>query len=472
MKKIVKLLLKCILVSAPMWGMMIFLWQEREYYSNEDFGYTWWNQEFTQTTHQKYYRYLVLGDSSCNAAYMPEVISDSMVNLSIGGASTVEEYYVLEDYLANNEAPTDVFLSYHDSHFKYTEAYWDKIVPSHRFNMLQNLEILYNVAKYKDDSFSREGMLAEYLAAEFYFPSKYITALNNSIGENRFAKLELAYDKIELHGGRYTTLGKTEFETVQDRVYSEMPVKPLYNYYFTKTIELCVENNIAVHIVKPPLPDNTEMTAEYVEQVFYYYKYFVDSYPNVTFSWNTKIMDRKLFADEIHMNNDGALAFSTILKNEFKDIFPETRYTADMMLAVDDSIQQENIAGYLMHFIGDRDYTVLMYDGGNCVRQFRKQFTAPVGLRSYSMKEIDENAPNADNLYVLLAPDNEAIDFTIEDDGTSLVVKNDKLGDNRWALPNTTCISLFIIDNVNEQLVGIKNIQYNTTDKTFSNYVF
>ena len=84
MKKLVKLLLKCILVSAPMWGMMIFLWQGREYYSNEDFGYTWWNQEFTQTTHQKYYKYLVLGDSSCNAAYMPEVISDSMVNLSIG----------------------------------------------------------------------------------------------------------------------------------------------------------------------------------------------------------------------------------------------------------------------------------------------------------------------------------------------------------------------------------------------------
>ncbi len=455
----------------PIWTVSILLWVGKEYYSNEDFGYTWWNQEFTQTHHDKYYKYIVLGDSSCNAAYMPEVISSSMINLSIGGASTVEEYYVLEDYLAKNDAPTDVFLSYHDSHFKYTEAYWSKIVPSHRFNIRQNLEILYNAKRFDDESFNIDGALAEYVAGEIYFPSEYITSVQNAIGENRLQKIELAYDKIELHGGRYTTLGKMEFETVQDRVYSEMLVKPMYDYYFTRTIELCEDNDINVHIVKPPVPDNTQMTDEYIAQVIEYYNSFTVKFDNVTFNWDQPILDRGLFADEIHMNNDGALNFSTYIKTQFSDVFPETKYNSDMMLAVDDSIQQENNLGYLMHFIGDRDYTVLIYDNRNVIKQFKTQFTSPIDLKVTEVSEDKLSSNHYGKVYVGSNDINNEKDFSIKDEGGSFVVSVPGAGDSRWTIDDRAAISLFIIDNVNNSVVAIKNAEY-TTDKVFVEYTF
>ncbi len=451
--------------------MSLFFCLGREYYSNEDFGYTWWNQEFTQTHHDKYYKYVVLGDSSCNAAYMPEVISSSMINLSIGGASTVEEYYVLEDYLANNDAPTDVFLSYHDSHFKYTEAYWDKIVPAHRFSVRQNLEIIYNSMHFNDESFSREGAVAEYLAAECYFPSKYITPFMNSIGENRFQKIEMAYDKIELHGGRYTTLGKTEFVTAQDRVYSEMLVKPMYDYYFTKTIELCEDNDIHVHIVKPPVPDNSVMTDEYIAQVIEYYNSFTIRYDNVTFNWDQPIYDRVLFADEIHLNNDGALQFSTYIKTQFSDVFPDTKYNADMMAAVNDSIQQENILGYLMHFIGDRDYTVLIYDNKGVIKQFKRQFTTPIDLKVTPIDDTKLSMENDGKLYVGSNSANQEKDYSIREDNGSFVVSVPGTSDSRWTIDDRAGISLFIIDNVNNEVVAIKNAEY-TTGNDFLKYTF
>ncbi len=471
MKRFFKIIIKCILVTVPIWGMSLFLCLGKEYYSNEDFGYTWWNQELTQNHQEKHYKCVILGDSSCNSAYMPEVISDSIVNLSIGGCSTVEEYYVLEDYLANNKAPTDVFLSFHDSHFKYTEAYWDKIVPAHRFNLRQNLEIIYNSMRFDDESFKKKGAIAEYLAAECYFPSKYITSLQNSIGENRFQKLEMAYDKIELHGGRYTTLGKTEFVTAQDRVYSEMLVKPMYDYYFTKTIDLCTANNINVHIVKPPVPDNSVMTLDYQKQVIQYYNSFAERYDNVTFNWDIPIYDRALFADEIHLNNDGALAFSEYIKTQFKDIFSETRYTSDMMAAVNDSIQQENILEYLMRFVGDRDYTVLIYDNKDVIEQFRNLVTTPNELEVARISDTKLPEEQYNKMYVGSNFDNQQKEFEIREDNGSFLVSAPNAEENRWIIPDRAAISLCIIDNVNDEVVAIKNVEY-SSNNTFVNYTF
>ncbi len=454
-----------------MWGLSLFLCFGKNYYSNEDFGYTWWNQELTQNHQEKYYKCVILGDSSCNSAYMPEVISDSIVNLSIGGCSTVEEYYVLEDYLANNKAPTDVFLSFHDSHFKYTEAYWDKIVPAHRFNLRQNLEIIYNSMRFDDESFKKKGAIAEYLAAECYFPSKYITSLQNAVGENRRQKLEMAYDKAELHGGRYTTLGKAEFVTAQDREYSEMLVKPLYDYYFTKTIDLCTANNINVHIVKPPVPDNSVMTEDYQNQVIQYYNSFVERYDNVTFNWDIPIYNRALFADEIHLNNDGALAFSEYIKSQFKDVFPETRYTADMMSAVNDSIQQENIIEYLMRFIGDRDYTVLIYDNRDAIQQFSEQFIIPNELELTKIPDSELSSEQNEKMYVGSKLVNQQKDYNITEDNGSFLVSVPNAEDNRWTIPDRAAISLCIIDNLNNEVVTIKNVEY-SSENTFVGYTF
>lgn len=469
-----KLLLKCALVSVPIWGLSICLCLGKMHYSNEDFAYTFWNKIFTETKQDKDYKYIVIGDSSCNSAYMPEVISDSMVNLSIGGSSTVEGYYVLKDYLNNNALPTDVFLSYHDSHFKYTEAYWDKIVPAHRFSLLDNLEIINNARILEDDTglfYADFGSYADAVACQIYFPSKYITALLNSTEEDRYTTNLAAFEKVQLHKGRYTTIGNAQFVTTQYRPYTEFPVKPLYDYYFKKTVELCVENNIAVHIIKPPMPDNSQMTEEYINQVNEYYNYYVQNYPNVTFNWDEeqRMYTANDFADEIHLNNDGALRFSTYVKEEFADIFAdETKYTSSQMLGIDDSIAMENVPEDLFYFMGDRNYTILVYDQSGYINKFEEEYAEPNG---FTISQMDDNELNNhdNNIYYCKGNNVELENYEISDDEERIVITVDGK-ETSWVFNDEASISMLIIDNVNDEVVAIKNLQY-TEGYGFSRYL-
>ena len=479
---VIKLIIKCGLVSAPFWGLSLFLCFGKMYYSNEDFAYTFWNKQFTETKQDEYYKAVVIGDSSCNSAYMPEVISDSMVNLSVGGSSTVEGYYVLKDYLEHNDAPTDVFLSYHDSHFKYTEAYWDKIVPSHRFSFRDNLEIITNARDDDTGLFYHSGAYADLIATELYFPSEYIVSFTNwlkhssgidseDIQSNRGYETNIsAMEKIERHRGRYTTVGNAVFVTSQYRQYTEFPVKPLYESYFDRTIALCEQYGIEVHIVKPPLPDNTQMSDEYVQAVYDFYDKYVEKYDNVTFNWDEQIYGADYFADEIHLNNDGALRFSQYIKTEFADVFDdETTYTARQMLGIDDSLEMENMTADIFDFVGDRDYTILIYDNMDCIDEFTDEYLQGT---DYSLTEADDLGLTYNAGKVYYCNTDAASDFiSVKDDNERLVVSIPGEEDSSWRADGDFGVSIMLIDDVNEKVVGIKNVDY-SEEYGFSEYVY
>ncbi|SFO35323.1 hypothetical protein SAMN05216351_10745 [Pseudobutyrivibrio sp. JW11] len=479
--KVLELIIKCGLVSAPIWGLSLFLCYGKMYYSNEDFAYTFWNKQFTETKQDKYYKVVVIGDSSCNSAYMPEVISDSMINLSVGGSSTVEGYYVLKDYLAHNDAPTDVFLSYHDSHFRYTEAYWDKIVPAHRFSFMDNMELLTNAINDETGMFYHNGAYADLIATEVYFPSKYIVSLNNFLTQDKesddiqnvrgYETNVAAMDKVELHRGRYTTLGNEVFVTSQYRPYTEFPMHPLYESYFDKTIALCQKNGIAVHIVKPPLPDNSQMSDEYIEAVKVFYNRYVEKYDNVTFDWGQHIFTAEDFADEIHLNNDGALKFSEYIKTNYHDVFEDAEtYTPRQMLAIDDSIQMENMTADIFKFVGDRDYTVLLYDNMDCISEFEKSFIDGTPFKITQANDLGLT-DNAGKVYYCNTAGTEVDEIEIKDDDERLLVSMPGQSDSSWSVAPEYGISIMVIDNTNQKVVCIKNVTYDET-VGFSEYVY
>ena len=101
MKKIIKLVGKCLLVSFPLWALAFLLSRYQMYYVSPEMACLDLNKSITSTHQDKYYKAIVLGDSAANAAFMPEVISDSMINLSILGTGPIEGYYTLKEYLEN-----------------------------------------------------------------------------------------------------------------------------------------------------------------------------------------------------------------------------------------------------------------------------------------------------------------------------------------------------------------------------------
>ncbi|WP_155942229.1 hypothetical protein [Pseudobutyrivibrio ruminis] len=436
------------------------------YYSNIDFAYSFWNKDFAHAEKDKYYNVVIIGDSSSNSAYIPEILSDNTINLSVGGSSTVEGYLVLKDYLENNEAPTDVFLSYHDSHFKNTEAFWNMIVPSHRFKLMDNLEIVNRGRTDETDMFYHKNAISDLLLNQIYFPSKYITFFTNSIGQNRYEANVKGYDEAELHRGRVVGVGKTEFQTTQNRVYDDFLIEPMYGEYFEKTIKLCVDNNIAVHIVKPPLPGNTIMTDKYKKAVYDYYNQFITRYDNVSFDWIDKKYLNSKFADEIHLNNDGALVFTTTIKNRYVNLFNE-KYTKNQMLGVDDYLTTENAPQYLFQFMKNKNYTILLHDSVGQIDKFNMQFLKPNDIL---LKSMVDDSGISNNLYdASPSIHDDEIEYEIKDEGTSAMVTfNGKK--YRWNYL-AEGVSAFIIDNSNQQLVGIKDIAYVKDIDEFSDYI-
>ena len=50
-------------------------------------------------------RVLILGDSRAKASFMPDVLGEDVYNISLGGISPVESYYMLKEYLENHAGP-------------------------------------------------------------------------------------------------------------------------------------------------------------------------------------------------------------------------------------------------------------------------------------------------------------------------------------------------------------------------------
>ena len=139
--KISKLIFKCGLVTAPLWGFPIFCANNILAYAGSDYVGAIWINDFTQTEQTKYYSTLIIGDSTANSAYLPEVLSDDTVNLALAGSSPVDGYYTLENYLKNNKAPKDIFVSYMDYHLDDDAFTWDVSNFIHKYTYEQNEEI-------------------------------------------------------------------------------------------------------------------------------------------------------------------------------------------------------------------------------------------------------------------------------------------------------------------------------------------
>lgn len=471
MNKVIKLVLKCAAVSAPLWGLSVYFATQQDKYSNEEVAYLTWNKEVTTEKQDKYYSVVAIGDSACNACYMPEVMSDSMINLSVLGISTVEGYYILDEYLQNNEAPKDVFITYNDTHFHYMEMFWDEVVASHRFGLGTNLKIIKDAGNEVTEGRGYVGSIADAIAYQLYFPSKYMASFQKSFEEDRPAINAAAREKISLHNGRYTCIGNEEFITGVYRPYDGFYAKDVYANYLQKTIDLCQQKGINVHIVKAPLPDNSLMSEEYVNQINSFYQSYVDNNENVTYSWPEAMYSGADFQDEVHLNNDGSYRFSNTIRGMFADVFGPIEYTDEQMLAIDDMIAMEIEAEDLFYYAKDRDYTFLLYDGRDCIEDCSTLLATPNNMKITTMD--DQNLPSNYEALMYYCKDDKADSpsIKVEPNGNGVYVSVN--GQEPWMMDfnERAGIVAVIIDNQNKKIVAIKNIEYLGAEG-FARYIF
>lgn len=363
MKEKIIFILKCFLVMVPFIWIAVYSKNNLMAFADEEAPYYVWNKNFCNTTQEKEYKTVIIGDSVANAAYMPEVLSDATVNLALGGITPMESYFVMKEFLDNNKAPEDVFISFMDFHLVESDCFWTRTLFSHRFKVSENWEMIRKAKKYGEPTIATNTCYVDFIGYEFYLPSKYITSLSKASFNQRLEKNSSSYDTVNIHRGRY--IGRGTGEGGKDTVeYNDYVFSPLFEHYYRKLIELCLENNINVHIVKLPLPETASFTENYVSQFNTYYEQLKSDYPSIIVDWMDEGYDTTYFRDKQHMNIHGALKFSLALKQLYPEAFDED-FTYDQLFAINDSIKAEESVDGILEWEKLSPYDIEVHDTGD-----------------------------------------------------------------------------------------------------------
>lgn len=324
MKQVWKLTYKCFFVMLPLiifclfarFGLMLFADWEAPYYM--------WNRDFTHTHHETKYDVVILGDSVANGAYLPDSLSENTINLSLGGLTPVENYYTLYNWLENNEAPKDVFMSYQDFHLSIVECFWSRAMYAHLLPTSQCVEIIEKGMEFEDETVIHKGWQEEFISYELGLPDKYVTSFLIGLGTDRAEFNRKERIRGELNDGRYIGDNAIPYDpNCEVIVFDTFCVREIEDFYIRKTIELCKENDIKVHFIKLPLAPNESFTENYRIQIQSYYENLERCYNNLDFQWYEEPYEGECFVDSHHMNTRGAIRFSRFLKSEYKECFEE-----------------------------------------------------------------------------------------------------------------------------------------------------
>ena len=202
---------------------------------------------------------------------------------------------------------------------------------------MQNLETLQKAKTYNEPSILTEQHLRDFLAFELYFPSIYITPILGTDLKQRYHRNITELQNDGSHSGRYIGRGIREYSSSEKITYDKFYVSKIFDHYYRKLIELCIDHDIKVHLVKVPLPDNTKHTERYIKEYDGYYEQVKADYPEITVDRSLSY-PQEYFADPVHLNSHGALEFSTMLKGSY----PEEFGGDDLSLKQVEAIKIEN----------------------------------------------------------------------------------------------------------------------------------
>lgn len=278
------------------------------------------------------FKTLVIGDSTTDAAVIPKLQNNERYNLSLGGSSTIDAYFLLKRYLKNNHKLTNLVIGYNSQSFDKREFF---IRHGLMLNMFSFLELAELGSELDDDlnlldsnnlgfssgtiNFFKNLKIVRYL---YYYELLTIQLSLSNYQLNLVGNLfnpslyKLNYNKyIESLANPYVNLDvRTE---VNDKISSDVApkliVNKLFNLYLLKILELAKENRISVYIIHPPINqiynDNKMLMSAYSK----YLNLLSLKHPEVHIFPKSLVYPKQLFKDTVHIDKIGSESFTETL---------------------------------------------------------------------------------------------------------------------------------------------------------------
>ncbi len=295
-----------------------------------DGEYPWYreNGEYAEG-HEDYCRVLIMGDSVSKSAWLPSELSEDTYNFAIGGASPIEEYYCLSEYLQNNDAPEYLLYSQMPSHFIDAECFWTRGVYFHRIGMPQVLDVyktIKSITGEVGESFSIKRILDIPLYYS-YSPIYYTSAVLKGTIAGREQTNRTAYqDVIENKGHMYFGSNNGQKICAFSIVDGEhFQCDALIDIYFRRIIELCEDHDIKFVYQSCPLSEITysDIDNMIIREYNAYMEALKESYPNAEINAELFYYSDDLFNDDAHLSEAGATRFSREMCDKYAYIFCE-----------------------------------------------------------------------------------------------------------------------------------------------------
>lgn len=298
---------------------------------DSEYGWYLQNQEYAMG-HDEYCRVLIMGDSSAKVSLRPELLSEDTYNYSLFGATAIEEYYYLREYLEHNEAPEYLIYMQGPWYLIADQYFWSRSVFFHRISeddlwdmqaRLRELNDLSPLEVSDVEEFRKEVALYR-----CYAPQKYSViflkglALNLAGSSRRKSNAESIALANENKG--QTQYSKGQSGNVPVYIHSDhFSPSDLMEHYFRALIELCAEHHIRFIFQSSPLNESSRSTinhnwlAGYME----YMDGFQADYPDAVFHAELEWYPAEDFSDSFHLNPSGVEKYDRALRERYADIF-------------------------------------------------------------------------------------------------------------------------------------------------------
>lgn len=329
--KNVKFFVKLILAILPVLAVILFTALFPYGYMDEEYpawDYTKNIANHTNTS-ETGKTTLILGDSRAMADLIPDNMhspsldDNQIINLSVGGATSIEMYYTLKSYIKTNDVPENVVIMFAPFHYTIIDNFWTRTA---YFNYLSvsDMNELYDYARAtKSETLLVNGYKNDLLSYRLRFPDKYLPALINSKFISRYSTNKDSYARISSEHG-YGPFGTEDgcdylnYESKYDHMHDTGDAV-LLDMYLNKLVKLCSENNINTVISVPPMNEASynALNDTYVDEFSTYIDNLKIKYPAITACGDIPCYDNSFFGDSSHLNRKGAEKFTEEFVNKY-----------------------------------------------------------------------------------------------------------------------------------------------------------
>ena len=284
------------------------------------------NNEFSKN-HKEYVRILIIGDSVAKAGFHPKYLDENSYNFALGGASPMEEYIYLREYLKRHEAPKVILCGFLPEHLVDCSTFWVRSVYFHRISYDSACEVILDAKNFKNTGVLNvkdwEAELGQYIMRS---PRKYGMAVLKTLRDialpvkSRSEVNREIYNLVKLDKGHCYFGRKIEWNRPNQYAEwkhfngSDMMVEYLY-----RLIDLCISQDIKFIYCAMPMNNSTYdvLKQDFKTEYLQFLSNLQEKYPDIIVETYLRSFDNDCFGDATHLNEKGSKLFSNIIRAKY-----------------------------------------------------------------------------------------------------------------------------------------------------------